>query len=59
MSLNILEKLKILDLVNSYLKIESLHFTQFFFTLKCQSELDILSILTIIFSKNPLIIKKK
>ena len=44
MSLNILKKLTILNLVNSYLKTVNLHLIQFFLTLGWQSELDILSI---------------
>jgi len=44
MSLYILEKLKILNLMSSYLKTENLHLIQFFETLQCQYEVDILTI---------------
>ena len=42
MRLNMLEKLKILSMVNSCLTIEKLHLIQFFLTLQWLSELDIL-----------------
>ena len=59
MSLNILEKLKILNLFKSFLKTENLHLILFFKTYNGNLNTIFFQFEPLIVSINPLIIKKK